>query len=52
MTTIKVIAKCVSCGDKREIKAGEVPKGGMPMCDKCGFVMIAEESTIKEKLIE
>ena len=43
----KLTAKCISCGDKREVKAGEVPKGEMPMCDKCGSIMIAEKAELK-----
>ena len=31
--TIKITAKCMSCENRREIKAGEIPKGEMPMCD-------------------
>jgi hypothetical protein len=39
-----VIAKCVGCGKKREIKAGEIPSGSHPMCDKCYMPMIATEA--------
>lgn len=44
---MKVIAKCIGCGTKREIKAGEIPKGEMPICPKCGMPMIAEKATNK-----
>lgn len=40
---IIVVAKCI-CGNKREIKAGEIPKGDHPCCDKCGMPMIAEKA--------
>ena len=44
---IVVIVKCISCGNKRDIGAGEVPVGEMPFCDKCGSVMIAEKAELK-----
>jgi NAD-dependent SIR2 family protein deacetylase len=37
-------AKCVECGEKRDIQAGEVDAGDMPMCNKCGGVMIADSA--------
>ena len=43
---IVVIAKCIACNNKREIQAGEVEKGDMPFCEKCGSMMIAESSKI------
>lgn len=36
-----VEAKCVGCGLRRIIRAGEVPKGGHPMCHECYMPMIA-----------
>ena len=42
-----VIAKCIECGEKKSIKANEVPKGEMPMCDKCFGIMIAESAELK-----
>lgn len=39
MTT--VTAKCVTCGNTREIHAGEVRPGDMPECAKCYSVMVA-----------
>ena len=39
-----VTAKCMGCGHKREIKAGEVPAGMMPTCDRCYGVMIAHSA--------
>lgn len=41
-----VIVKCINCGERREIKAGEIPKGEQPMCKKCFMPMIAEEAKI------
>lgn len=45
-TTTIVIAKCVSCGAEKEIKAGEIPVGEVPMCDKCFSPMMAKEAKI------
>ena len=45
----KVIAKCITCGAKREIKAKEVPAGEMPFCEKCGSIMLAEEAKRSSK---
>jgi hypothetical protein len=42
-----VIAKCIGCGNKKHIKAGEIPKGEQPICDKCFMPMIAERAEIK-----
>lgn len=39
-----VIAKCIECGNKKEIHAGEIPQGEQPICDKCGMPMIAEKA--------
>lgn len=44
---VKVIAKCVNCGEEREISAGEILKGEHPMCDKCFMPMIAKETILK-----
>ena len=46
-----VIAKCIGCGEKREIRAGEIPKGEQPCCDKCGMPMIADRAEIREDLL-
>lgn len=43
-----VVAKCVGCGNKREIQVGEVPDNDMPMCDKCYMPMVADKvKTVK-----
>ena len=42
-----VIAKCVGCGNKKKIKPGEVPRGEMPMCDKCFMPMVADKAVVK-----
>ena len=39
---MKVIAKCVNCGYKKEVEAGSIGKDEMPVCDKCLSPMIAE----------
>ncbi len=44
MAKAVVIAKCVDCGAKREIKAEEVQKGEMPFCRKCFMPMVAEKA--------
>ena len=35
-----VIAKCIGCGEKREIKAGEVSVNDCPICNRCGMPMV------------
>jgi len=47
MSEIVVIAKCVECGETKEVKAGEVPEGEMPTCPKCYSFMIAEKAERK-----
>jgi len=42
-----VVAKCIGCGFKREIKAGEVPEYNIPMCSKCYMPMVAEKGIVK-----
>ena len=44
-----VIAKCTGCGKKREIKAGEIPKGDHPMCSECYMPMVAVSAKTKKK---
>ncbi len=39
-----VMARCVGCGHRQEIKAGEIPKGEMPMCPNCFMPMVAESA--------
>jgi NAD-dependent SIR2 family protein deacetylase len=36
-----VVAKCIGCGETREIRAGEIAPGDHPICDLCGMPMIA-----------
>jgi len=36
-----VVAKCIGCNARREIKPGDVPVGEHPMCEKCGMPMTA-----------
>jgi NAD-dependent SIR2 family protein deacetylase len=43
---VKVTVKCIGCGKKRDIRAGEIPAGEQPMCDECGMPMIAEKAGI------
>lgn len=42
---VTVTAQCVVCKHRREIKAGEVPLGGLPECDKCHSVMVAVKAS-------
>ena len=42
-----IIAKCVGCGEKREIGAFEIPQGEQPMCEKCFMPMVAESAETK-----
>lgn len=42
-----VIVKCIGCGAKKEIRAGEIAKNEMPMCDVCFNIMIAEKALTK-----
>ncbi len=44
-----VIAKCIGCGDTKEIRANEILSGEQPLCDKCGMPMIAEKAEIIDK---
>jgi hypothetical protein len=41
-----ITAKCVGCGVKREIKEGEIPSDGCPMCNVCGMPMVAVSAKI------
>lgn len=41
---VAVTCRCVNCGAKRDIRAGEVPKGDIPMCEKCYSPMVAESA--------
>lgn len=47
MAEAVVVAKCVFCGKKREVRAGEVAPGDMPMCG-CGGPMVAEEAKVRK----
>jgi hypothetical protein len=38
---VEVKAKCVMCSATKTVKAGEVPQGEVPMCDKCFSPMVA-----------
>lgn len=44
---VVVVAKCIGCGKKRDIRAGEVAPGDMPMCDECFMPMVAEKAKTK-----
>jgi hypothetical protein len=36
-----VTVQCVACKDRREIAAGEVGRGDVPMCQKCFMPMVS-----------
>jgi NAD-dependent SIR2 family protein deacetylase len=48
MSKTVVIAKCISCGHKKEIEAGEVGPGDVPTCPKCYMPMVADKATVKK----
>jgi hypothetical protein len=40
MSKAVVIVKCVGCGHKQEVKAGEIAPEDHPVCPKCFMPMI------------
>lgn len=42
MSKTVVVVKCIACARRREVQAGEVPPGRMPMCEHCHNVMVVE----------
>ena len=44
-----VVAECVQCMKRRDIKAGEVPKGEVPMCDDCYMPMVAVRAETRSR---
>ncbi len=46
MSEVIVIAKCVACGHKREIRAGETDPDMVPFCEKCHMPMVAESAKL------
>jgi len=44
-----IIAKCIGCGDKKEIRENEIPRGEQPCCNKCGMPMIAEKAILNQE---
>lgn len=44
---VTVLAECVSCGQQRDIKEGEVAPGDHPCCNWCGSPMIAAHAKAK-----
>ena len=45
---VTMTVKCVVCGKKREIKAGEFGKDDFPMCDVDGMPMLPEKAQAKK----
>ncbi len=37
---VAVVVKCVKCGDRREIQAGEIGVDDVPVCGRCGMPMV------------
>lgn len=48
METVMVV-KCIGCGNKREIKQGEIGDNDFPMCEKCYNPMFPERVIIRKK---
>jgi len=46
-----VIVRCVQCRKQCEIKAGDVPKGEVPMCDDCYVPMIAVKAELQQDFL-
>lgn len=44
-----VIAKCIGCGKKKEVRAGEVASDDVPFCDSCGNICVAEKAEVRRK---
>jgi hypothetical protein len=40
MSEVIVKVKCVGCGAKKDIRAGEIASGDHPMCDICFMPMV------------
>ena len=38
---VTVRARCIGCGNERDIAAGEVPNGEQPVCNSCLMPMVA-----------
>ena len=43
-----VIVKCITCGAKREVRAGEIDRDDQPLCSYCYAPMVAESVLVKE----
>ena len=46
-----IIAKCITCGSTREIRAGEIEVGSQPVCEKDLGIMLAERTELREDFI-
>lgn len=44
-----VVAKCIGCGNKKEIKENEISQKDHPCCNKCGMIMLAESAEVKHE---
>lgn len=44
MSDAIVKVRCVACGDTRDITAGEIAPGEVPMCRRCFSPMVAVEA--------
>jgi hypothetical protein len=42
--SVSIEVKCIGCGHKKTISAGEIPAGEQPMCDKCFMPMIVNKA--------
>lgn len=44
-----IVAKCIGCGKRKEVRVGEVAADDVPFCDGCGSVCIAEKAETRAK---
>ena len=44
--TVTLKVKCVSCGETREIRPGEIGANDFPMCPKDGMPMMPQQATV------
>lgn len=46
MSEAVVTAECIGCKARRDIRAGEIPKEEVPMCQKCFNPMVAVKARL------
>lgn len=45
--TVIMIVRCVNCKNEKEIKAGEISKDDVIICNKCFMPMVPDRATGK-----